>query len=195
MSQPDGKSQRAEPAAKIGPGRLILVVGPSGAGKDSLLSLAAAASGDGFVVVRRVVTRPSSGAEEHDTLSDAGFDEAAAAGIFTVWWTAHGNKYGIPVSTEAAVRAGRTVLCNVSRGAIGEFRRRFAAVSVVLVTAPTEILAQRLAARDRASDAGIAARLARADAAQYRVDADLVIDNTGTLDAAAKEFLDFVRQS
>lgn len=186
----------AEGPAKIGPGRLILVVGPSGAGKDTLLTLVGdAARHDGVTVARRVVTRPASGAEDHDSLSDEDFEAAAAAGAFTVSWGAHGNRYGIPASVEALIRAGSTVLCNVSRGSIAEFKARYARVGVVLVTAPQEVLAQRLAARSRASDGSIAQRLARADAAEYRVDADLVIENVGAVEAAAQNFLDFVRKN
>ena len=181
----------------IGPGHLVLVAGPSGAGKDTLLALvrAATATSGQVIVARRVVTRPSSDAEEHDSLSQRDFAEAAAAGAFTVWWTAHGNRYGIPVSVEAAIRAGRTVLCNVSRGVIADFRARYALVRVVLVTAPQDVLAQRLAARFRESDGTIAARLKRAEAAELRVEPDLVIDNVGTPESAARKLLDFVRQT
>ncbi|MGA7013248.1 MAG: phosphonate metabolism protein/1,5-bisphosphokinase (PRPP-forming) PhnN, partial [Pseudolabrys sp.] len=53
----------------IGPGRLVLVVGPSGAGKDTVITgaKAACAADSTFVFPRRVVTRPASDAEDHDT--------------------------------------------------------------------------------------------------------------------------------
>ncbi len=53
--------------AAIGPGRLVLVVGPSGAGKDTLIGLAqAACAEDGTIVFpRRVVTREASASEDN----------------------------------------------------------------------------------------------------------------------------------
>jgi ribose 1,5-bisphosphokinase len=163
----------------IGPGRLVLVVGPSGAGKDTLIELARAAlkADPTIAFPRRVVTRAASAAEAHDTMSDDAFDDAARAGAFALTWHAHGLRYGIPASIDDDIRAGRTVLCNVSRTIVGAARRRYAAVTVALVTAPTEVLAARLAARGR--DGDIAQRLARGDAfADLRT--DCVIANTGT---------------
>ena len=122
----------------IGPGHLVLVVGPSGAGKDTLLDLvrAATANDAGITVARRVVTRAATSTEDHDSVSDSAFDDAVANGDFAIWWTAHGNKYGIPRAADDAIRAGRTVLCNVSRAVVAPARARYARVTVVLVTAP-----------------------------------------------------------
>jgi hypothetical protein len=108
----------------IGPGRLIMVVGPSGAGKDTLISGARSAlAGEGRVVFpRRVVTRQSGDTEDHDTLSPAEFDLAAAQGAFSLSWDAHGLKYGIPVSVDEHIAAGRIAVCNMSRGVIAQAR-------------------------------------------------------------------------
>jgi ribose 1,5-bisphosphokinase len=162
----------------IGPGRLVLVVGPSGAGKDTLIDLARTALQDDPTVVfpRRVVTRAASAAEAHDSMSADAFERAARAGAFALTWDAHGLRYGIPAGIDADIRAGRTVVCNVSRAIIDTARRRYAAVVVALVTAPPELLAARLQARGR--DGDIAQRLARGDAFGD-LKADCVIANTG----------------
>src|SRR5262245_1288286 len=111
----------------IGPGRLVLVVGPSGGGKDTLIAGArsacanSACTDDASVVFpRRVVTRPSSSFEDNATMSEDAFRQAVAEGAFALWWDAHGHAYGIPASIDDDIRAGRTVVCNVSRGIVGE---------------------------------------------------------------------------
>ena len=169
----------------IGPGRLVLVVGPSGAGKDTLIDLTRAALRDDPSVVfpRRVVTRAAAD-EPHDTLDPDAFDKAARAGAFALAWEAHGLRYGIPAGIDDHIRAGRTVVCNVSRAIVAAARERYADVRVVLVTAPPDVLAARLAARARGSDGDLARRLARADGFAALA-ADCVIANVGAPEAAA----------
>ena len=168
---------------------LVLVVGPSGAGKDTLLRLAAEAFADdaGVVFARRVVTRPSDASEHHDTMDAAGFKQAIAAGRFALHWHAHGLDYGIP---RACFGAGRILVCNVSRSIIPQARLDFAHVHVVYVTAPPEILAARLAARNRESV--IDGRLKRPEGDAMRL-ADLMIDNSGTPDAGAAKLVALLR--
>src|SRR5262249_34921393 len=124
---------------RIGPGRLVLVVGPSGAGKDTLIDLARARLQDAGSVVfpRRVVTRAAAG-EPHDTMDVETFDNAARAGVFALTWDAHDLRYGIPAEIDGHIRAGRTVVCNVSRAIVAQARERYAEVRVVLVTAPAD---------------------------------------------------------
>jgi ribose 1,5-bisphosphokinase len=138
---------------------LILVVGPSGAGKDTVLALARAAllADPRFHFVRRVITRPADvGGEDHEAVSDFEFRQRS----FALRWQAHGLHYGIPMDIADDLIRGIVVVANVSRGVIAEAAERFP-VRVIEVTAPYEVLAQRLAARGRESAADVANRLVR----------------------------------
>ena len=141
-------------------GRLIAVVGPSGAGKDTLLAGVLAARPD-WEVVRRVITRPVGPGEDHEPVGMAEFETRRALGQFALHWQAHGLHYGIPGSVLARVRGGTTVLFNGSRAALPQARAVWPWLEVVMVTAPVPVLAARLSARGRESTGEVAARLQR----------------------------------
>ena len=177
----------------IGPGRLIVVVGPSGVGKDTIIDGAkqACAGNPAIVFPRRIVTRAASAAEDHDTLDEAAFERAVQDGGLAFWWQAHGLKYGIPAQVDGDIRTGRKVVCNVSRAIVDDLRARYAKVEAVLVTAPADLLAARLAGRARGSDGPLEQRLKRSDAfAGFR--ADRTINNDGTPDEAVRRLLDVI---
>lgn len=179
--------------APLGPGRLVLVVGPSGAGKDTLIGLVrdTLASDATVVFPRRVVTRPSSAAEDNVEADADGFARLAAAGAFALSWSAHGHSYGIPAAIDAAITGGHTVVCNVSREIIAAARRRYARVTVVEITASPEVLAARIAARSRATDGDPATRAARKVTAP--VVADVIIINDGAVEDAAERLRTAIR--
>jgi ribose 1,5-bisphosphokinase len=182
----------ASAAARIGPGRLVLVVGPSGAGKDTLLNLArASCAGEaGIVFPRRVVTRAASLAEDNAQVTPDAFRQALAQGEFAVHWEAHGHCYALPRAIEDDIRAGQTVVVNASRTVIEATRRAYADVVVVLVTAPPDVLAERLAIRGRDSDGPIEPRLRRAvDEAV----ADATIVNVGAAEDHAQRLLQIIK--
>jgi phosphonate metabolism protein PhnN/1,5-bisphosphokinase (PRPP-forming) len=144
---------------------LILVVGPSGSGKDALIDGARQrlAAGGRFHFARRVVTRPAAaGGEDHDSVSLAEFRRREAAGDFLLWWEAHGLAYGIPRTVEDIRQEGVAVVANVSRSVVESARRALAPVGVVVVTAPPAVLAARLDKRGRESAEDIGRRLERA---------------------------------
>lgn len=166
---------------------LVLVVGPSGAGKDTLLNAARQALADDarFRFVRRVITRPAeAGGEDHEPVSDAAF----AARDFALSWQAHGLRYGIPADVADDLARGVVVVANVSRSVIAEAASRFP-VRVIEVTAPADVLAARLAARGRETAADVAGRLARRVAMPEGIEVATVM-NDATPEVGAKRFLE-----
>jgi phosphonate metabolism protein PhnN/1,5-bisphosphokinase (PRPP-forming) len=169
---------------------LVLVVGPSGAGKDTVLGLArhALAGDPRFRFVRRVITRPAdAGGEDHEAVSEAEFGERR----FALSWGAHGLRYGIPLDVVDDLARGIVVVANVSRGVIAEAAAAFP-VRVIEVTAPTEILARRLAVRGRETADDVARRLTR----DVTIPGDVVVDtvvNDGTPEDAADRFVTALR--
>jgi ribose 1,5-bisphosphokinase len=180
--------------ATIGPGRLILVVGPSGAGKDTLIGLArAACADDGNVVFpRRVVTRGASPFEDNEQVSFEAFRQARGRGDFAVHWEAHGHCYALPRAIDDDIRAGRIVVANVSRTVVDAMRRAYADVVAISITAPSEILAERLAKRSRSSDGKIADRLNRA-LEDVAAAPDLTITNVGDAEPHARELVRIIK--
>ena len=151
-----------------GLGALILVVGPSGAGKDTLLDGAAEnlTTSGRFHFARRAITRPANaGGENHIAMDEAMFLAHETEGKYLLSWRAHGLRYGIPREPAETMRKnGIAVVANISRGVIDIARTKLQPVSVILVTASPQILAERLALRGRETVEDIANRLARADA-------------------------------
>ncbi len=138
---------------------IFTIVGPSGAGKDTLLRGAMQARSD-LRLVRRVITRPTgAGGEDFDGITPGDFATRKARGDFALTWQAHGLCYGIP---KDQVAGPGEVIFNGSRAALPEAIRVFPRLRVILVTAPDIILAARLAARGRESAGDIRARLSRA---------------------------------
>jgi ribose 1,5-bisphosphokinase len=178
----------------IGPGRFILVVGPSGAGKDTLIGLArAACAGDRNVVFpHRVVTREASAFEENEQISLDAFRQTRTRGDFAVHWEAHGHCYALPRTIDDDIRAGRTVVANVSRTMVDAIRRSYADVTVVSITAPPDVLAERLAARTRSSDGQIKHRLSRA-VDGLTTAPDVTIVNIGNVEDHARELVQVIK--
>lgn len=145
-------------------GILLAVVGPSGAGKDTLIRLALERIGDEprLSLARRVITRTCDGASElHDTLDENAFAQAEADGRFCLTWRAHGLAYGLPRSVADEVSNGALVIANLSRRSLKAAADRFPRLAVVEITAPREVLVARIAERGRETRQEIEARIAR----------------------------------
>jgi ribose 1,5-bisphosphokinase len=180
--------------AAIGPGKLVLVVGPSGAGKDTLLGLAKAACADdrNIVFPRRVITREASASEQNEEVSRDAFRQALSRGEYAVHWEAHGHCYALRCEIDDELCAGRTVIANVSRTVIGAVRHAYADVMVISTTAPPQVLAERLAMRKRSSDGKIESRLGRT-VDEALAAPDVTIVNTGSAEYHARQFVRIIK--
>lgn len=177
-------------------GVFVLVVGPSGAGKDSLIRGARAALRNDpyYVFVRRTITRPAEDAfEDHEAVSTADFTAHRGQGAFCLWWEAHGLSYGIPAAAELHVRDGGCAVANVSRAIISHARSKFPAIQVINVTASVDVLAARLARRRRETEADIKARLMRAGSVIPDGRDVVTIVNEGSLDAGVARMVVLLR--
>jgi len=156
-------------------GPLVYVMGPSGAGKDSVMGRARALlPADAPVVfAHRYITRPAeTGGENHIALNAAEFALRRTHGLFAFHWQAHGNDYGI----------GREIYAWRSAGLDDD-------TYPVLITASPQCLAERLATRGREDADAAALRIGRSDAYEVTDPRLATIMNDGALDEAAKTFV------
>jgi phosphonate metabolism protein PhnN/1,5-bisphosphokinase (PRPP-forming) len=184
--------------ATPGGGTLILVVGPSGAGKDTLLDAARSHFRDDETIVfqRRLITRGDQTGEQHSALSQAEFARREAEGGFFLCWRAHGFDYGIAAEALDKLVAGKTVVLNVSRRIVGEARQKWPRTHVVQVTARPEVLRERLLARGRENSDGIGLRLERAGEIRLGPAEWLSeLDNSSDLPSAVARFTALIRQA
>ena len=190
----DGQDNRREPS----PGTMIVVVGPSGAGKDTLMDYAATqlSGRPGFPFTRRVITRSGdAGGENHDAVSMHEFNRLEDAGAFAVSWQAHGLKYGIPAAVHHHLKAGDVVVANGSRSALPHFGTAFSRLKVVNIVARPDVLARRLEQRGRESREDILRRLERSSLTVVGGFDVTTVDNSGAIEDAGKTIMQVLEQS
>ena len=144
--------------------RLIYTLGPSGAGKDSLLAWLKTRLQPNAPVhfVRRVIDRaPQATGEQHESVSAESFKQLRASDAFALHWKANGHQYGIRHSEFAAQHEPHWVFLNGSRSHLPQALERFPNLKVLHITASAEVLRARLIARQRENAAAVEARVRR----------------------------------
>ena len=189
-------SSVSSPPGLIGPGRIVLVVGPSGAGKDAILREVQSrlAGSPSFVFPRRLVTRASNADEHNKTVSAEEFETLVRQGALALHWSAHGLRYGLPATLADAIGRGCSVVVNASRQVVAAARGRYPC-ALVYIDAPLWLRAQRLAARNRERAKDVAARLERVVEGFDASQADLLIHNNGSLPEASQCFASWLMSS
>jgi ribose 1,5-bisphosphokinase len=178
--------------------RLIYTIGPSGAGKDSVLAWLGQHLPAGRAVhfARRVIDRPAqANGEAHESLSTADFLAQRALQAFALDWTANGHHYGVRHAELSALQCGQWLFVNGSREYLDTALEKFPHMVVLHITAPVDVLAARLAGRQRESAEQIAARLGRMVMFQPTDKYTLIeVQNDNTLDVAGRRVMQALSQ-
>ena len=178
-------------------GQLFLIVGNSGSGKDSLLEEVLKrwpASARPLRIPRRYITRPAHKSEPFIAVTVKDFETLKQAGKFCLSWHVYDTYYGVPATIINYLQQGNAVIVNVSRAIIPKARQMMPGLKVIFVSVPLEATLQRIQSRNRESlnDPGFKQRLARAQENQKLADADFMVDNSGSLEVAAEELLNYM---
>jgi ribose 1,5-bisphosphokinase len=178
------------------PAALVYVMGPSGAGKDTLLRYAREQlASEPVAFAHRYITRPATaGDENHVALSVPEFRARKQHGLFAMDWEAHGMLYGIGCEIAAWRSSGLVVVVSGSRAHFERTLATESAVMPVLVTCAPAVLAQRLALRGRESEQAIAERLGRDPAPKLSHPTLVTLDNSGAVEDAGDKLVALLRR-
>ena len=144
-------------------GKLFYVVGPSGAGKDTLISYAKKKTeGKKTIFVRRYITRPAdAGGEDHISIKPEDFKKKLSQSFFALWWESHSNFYGISGEIDDWIEAGYHTVVNGSRGYLQKALAIYPDMITILVEVSETVLKERLRNRGRETDSEIEQRIIR----------------------------------
>ncbi|BBB29280.1 ribose 1,5-bisphosphokinase [Neptunomonas japonica] len=179
--------------------KIIYLMGPSGSGKDSIISglRQQLHTNAGLMIAHRYITRHwQSGGENHIELTDAEFSLRKKLGLFSLSWQANGHHYGIGCEVDAWLQANHSVIVNGSREHLPDAIEHYAERLVpVLIDVDERSLRERLTQRNRESSPEIEARILRSRSyAQSLTLQCHVIENNGNLERAVSKLALLVDQ-
>lgn len=174
-------------------GRLIYLIGPSGAGKDTVLRWFRdhPQHCPSLHVARRTISRSAGDPHEpHEAVSAAEFQHLCERGDFALHWEANTLHYGVRHTELRPMDRGHDVLVNGSRRFLPQARRSYPDLVAAYLTVPPHIQRARLLARGRETPEAIEARLARsAHLAAVIGQTDVELVNDGTPEDIARRLL------
>ena len=187
MTNPEASSQRPPPL-------LIVISGPSGVGKDAILSRMRE-QGKHYHFTVTATTRPRRPAEQDGVdyifVAERAFRQMIDQGELMEWAEVHGNLYGVPRAQVArALQDGDDVIIEADVQGAATIRR-LAPDGVFIFLAPPsmEELASRLSQRMTESPEAVQRRLKTAEAEMVEASKfdHVVVNHRDRLDEAVRE--------
>ena len=178
-------------------GTLFLIVGNSGSGKDSIITGVIKEFPSNLIQIyapKRYITRPPSEFERNISITIKDFKELEEKGKFALKWHIYELDYGVPIDIEKWLKKGHPVIVNVSRTVIEMARKKYKNTKVVFVEVPFEITLQRIRDRKRENEELLKKRIERAKQNQKLQMADFIVDNSGELNDAVYQLIEYIKK-
>ncbi len=163
--------------------KIILIVGPSGVGKDTLIKETKKYLSE-VNFVNRYITRKPDLNESNYYLDSYAFELLKHNSFFISTWQAHNYYYGI---AKNSIESGLNII-SISRSKIKDFENIYDKVYTININVPKEILKKRLLLRARESEEEIDLRLKRI---YESLDAKNLIefDNSDSIASSVEKFV------
>lgn len=200
-SQPAGQAAAKKPRLLAGPGRLVVLSGPSGVGKDTVLLDLFALDPTLRYSVSYTTRAPRPGEIDGDHYSfvdETTFKKMAAAGEFLEWAEVHGHLYGTNLArVRSALERSEDVVLKIDVQGAARVRRRVAgeAIFVFLLPPSQEELRRRLLERatETAEDLEVRFHNAVKELAEAPTYDHLIVNDQ--VDSAAHRILELIQRS
>lgn len=178
-------------------GKLVIFVGSSGSGKDSLIYASFKRLSDEYIPVHRVrrwITRPNHHSERFNSVSKTVFLSAVKNNQFALWWSIYDTYYGVEkAEIDPHLIEGKLVLVNLSRTMCTKALELYPDAIIILVRVPVYIAEKRIHKRDREDGKNLEARLRRLHAKVNIPFPELLLQNDGTLDASTEVLVHYLK--
>ncbi|WP_072680664.1 AAA family ATPase [Arcobacter sp. LA11] len=168
--------------------KIVLIVGPSGVGKDTLLKEVRKSLDGSFNFINRYITRKPCKSEDNFYLDEYAFEILKHNSFFISTWNAHGNYYGI---AKKSIKNGINII-SISRSKVKDFENSYDNVYTINISVSKENLRRRLENRGRESKEEIEKRLNRS---YQKIESKNLIefDNSEKLEITSKKFLELLK--
>lgn len=177
--------------------RLVIISGPSGAGKGTLVARARQIRPDLALAISATTRQPRNNEKDrthYQFLTEEAFDDLLEKGGFLEWASVHGHRYGTPYAeVEKNLSSGNTLILEIDPQGAFQVKKKLEDAVLIFITTPSEHeLEERLRARGTETEEEVLLRLynmrSETEASKF-YDAIIVNDE---VERATQELLDVI---